>query len=186
MEKNGFSNSVVSFFCKNYPCTFLKIFTYAQNRSKTIMYNSCVILSLVFYFLLLSLCLSQLLHEHSHTSPTIFLYSFIKSFFLHLRTFCHNAAGWQRTDALVSLRQLSASAVLTQWRVTKKPSSKASNWNHTGKRLKTRQRRLRQIQRAWRVCEKGAGGSRDEHRQASQQSAALLTPMQLDSRFYQH
>lgn len=50
----------------------------------------------------------------------------------------------------------------------------------------TRQRCIRQIQKAWRVHEKGAGGSRDEHRQASQQSTTRLTSMQLDSCFYQH
>lgn len=107
----------------------------------------------------------------------------IPSFFCTCDSSVTMQAGWQRTEAAVSQRQLSADMVLTEWRVRKKKklSSKASDWNHPSKIAQIKPGRETQT-----VCEKGAGGSRDERRQASQQSTTPLTSVQLDPCFYRH
>lgn len=65
---------------------------------------------------------------HSHTFPIKMFYSFTKSFFfLHLQIFCHNAASWQRTEALVSQRQLSAHYSFNKMKVRKKTTTLLSH-----------------------------------------------------------
>lgn len=151
-------------------------------------YSQAPYVSGLLYFLLLPLCLSAsvfLLHVHTYLSHNI-LYAFTKSFFLHLWVFCHNAAHWQRAEALVSQRQLSACIAFKQWRVEKNRLRHPVGTMQANGSNKTRQGRLRQTQKAWKVYEKGAGGSRDERRQVSQRSTVPLTSMQLDFCFYQH
>lgn len=141
-----------------------------------------------------SVCLTEsafLPHVHSHTSPTIF-FLFIYQVLLFAPANLLSQCSRLTKNWRPGFHRGNCQPVwfLRQWREKKKTlprhpigTRQANGSNKIGQR---RRRRLRQIQKAWRLYEKGAGGCRDERRQASQQSTAPLTPMQLYSSFYQY